>query len=437
MNPRPALERALASWAGLPDDAARRVASALVRLAVATAAALLLSLPLTAVRADARRGFSFQWLPPLVAAATVAGGGVLFLVAQEGLPGAAWSWVRRKLPGGVADRTSGPFPVWAPAALVAAVAVLPLLGLSGAWTTPLTLTMLYATIAVGLQITIGMTGLLVLGHAGFWAVGAYTFGILVVNGWNFWIASAAAGVAAALVGIVVGLPALRLRGDYLAVATLGFGEAIRWVIKNENLATGGDAGLPSNVVKGNFRDPQGWLGTWLWQPGGPGRNLDHECYWLSLALLVLCVVCVGLLARSRIGRAMVAVREDEPAARCMGIDATRVKLVAFLSSAMWAGLAGAAYAMHVGSITPDMFDFNTSVLFVAMVVLGGLGSIRGAIVGALLLGFIPTALQQVDALKDLVTYRMLFFGALMAAMMVVRPEGLFGPSARRSKGAAA
>jgi branched-chain amino acid transport system permease protein len=196
------------------------------------------------------------------------------------------------------------------------------------------------------------------------------------------------------------------------------------VIKNENRWTGGDANLPSNIVPGDLRAVHGVVGDWVWQPGGAGRDIDVECYLLALALLAVAVACVSVLTRSRIGRALFAMREDETAAKCMGIDTTRTKLLAFTASAMWAGLAGVVPAVHRGSINPEMFNFDTSVLFVAMVVLGGLGSIPGAVLGAALLWMIPSLLQ--DWKPDLQQYRMLVFGAVMAAMMVVRPEGLLG-----------
>lgn len=432
----------------------------LLRLLVTAVLAFLLAWPLTSLRGDASAGFAVDTTRALVAAGVVFCAGIVFLYADalsSILAGAEPFWRRDGESVGwrtllaaasglwLADRfraAPGVPPAarrWSPWVLCAAVAALPFLGLQGSWAKLLQETMVFATIAVGLQITIGMSGLLVLGHAGFWAVGAYTFGILVVTAhWNFWPAWAAAGAAAALVGLVVGLPALRLRGDYLAVVTLGFGEAIRWVIKNENRWTGGDANLPCPDVPGDFRQPNGWLGTWLWQPGDRSRNIDHECYWLALALLVACVVCVSLLKRSRYGRALNALREDETAAKCMGIHTTTMKLIAFTASALWAGLAGVVPAMHRGSINPEMFDFNTSVLFVAMVVLGGLGSIPGAILGAALLWIGPAMLQDIEALKDLQNYRYLFFGALMAAMMVVRPEGLLGGAGvRRPKAGAA
>lgn len=150
----------------------------------------------------------------------------------------------------------------------------------------------------------------------------------------------------------------------------------------------------------------------------------RECYWFALGLLAVCVLCVTLLSHSRLGRALFALREDETAARCMGIDTVRIKLIAFTSSAMWAGLAGVVTAEYRGSISPDLFDFNMSVLFVAMVVLGGLGSVWGSVLGATLLWTIPVLLQ--DFFPDIQRFRMLAFGAVMCAMMVVKPDGLLG-----------
>jgi len=410
--------------------------SSLVRLVTAVGASYVLAWPFASLIGSERTGFSVRWTPGLVVAAVVLVGGIVFSAVQE---------LQRLGHAGARHRLPAPVVRWGPWAIAAVVAALPLLGLPGAWTKLLLDTMVYATIAVGLQITIGMAGLLVLGHAAFWAVGAYTFGLLTIHlQWNFWCAFPAAGAAAAATGLLVGLPALRLRGDYLAVVTLGFGEAIRWVIKNEQRWTGGDANLPSNIVPGTFHRAQGALGEWLWQPAAvDGRTfpagqiqpfIDRECYWFALGLLVVCVVCVSLLARSRLGRALFALREDETAARCMGIHTTKTKLIAFTASAMWAGLAGVVPAVHRGSINPEMFDFNSSVLFVAMVVLGGVGSITGAILGAALLWMTPILLA--NWFPDVQEYRYLLIGALMAAMMVVRPGGLLGRTATQSKGSA-
>lgn len=392
-----------------------------LRVLYAALGAFVLSWPFVALEGNERRGFSASVGPALVVALVAAVAGLVFaaiLTVQERLS-------RRAVPPAAAHRSSNLRKWGAPAALGVALAVFPLLRPPTDPVLGLVLdTMTFATIALGLNITIGMAGLLVLGHAAFWAVGAYAFVLLTVHlHWNFWLAFPAAGVAAGLVGLVIGLPALRLRGDYLAVVTLGFGEAIRWVLKNEQHLTGGDAGVPGSEVRGNLWQPQGALGEWLWQPG-TGTDVLRECYWFALALLVLCVVCVRLLSDSRLGRALFALREDETAARCMGVNTMRVKLVAFVSSAMWAGLAGVVTAEYRGSISPDLFDFNMSVLFVAMVVLGGLGSVWGSVLGAAMLWTLPVLLQQY--FPDVQRFRMLAFGAVMCAMMVVKPDGLLG-----------
>jgi branched-chain amino acid transport system permease protein len=271
-----------------------------------------------------------------------------------------------------------------------------------------------------------MTGLLVLGHAAFWAVGAYTFAMLTVH-WHvsFWFAFPAAGVAAALVGLVLGLPALRLRGDYLAIVTLGFGESIRWVIKNTGTVTGGDAGIPgSELPEADLSVPYGALGRFLWQPTDRAG-----CYYFALVLAVACLASVALLKRSRFGRAMFALREDETAAKCMGINTVKVKLIAFMSAAMWAGLAGVIHPIYRGQVSPELFNFDASVTFVAMVVLGGLGSVAGSAIGAAVLWILPALLR--DWIPEVQDYRMLVFGAVLAAMMVVRPQGIVGGAASR------
>ncbi|MCG3136039.1 MAG: hypothetical protein HMLKMBBP_03834 [Planctomycetes bacterium] len=403
---------------------------AVLRVLLASAVAFAISIPFASVRSTAEAGFTFDLRP----AGTIAG-----VVAAAAILGELVRLAGRYLGPGAPRDARPPFALPAKArgaALAAAallVALVPLWSGSGT-VTMATEAMIFAVIAVGLQITIGMAGLLVLGHAGFWAVGAYTYGLLTIHlGWSFWPAMAAGGVAAAAMGFMVGLPALRLRGDYLAVVTLGFGEAVRAVLKNENKWTGGDANLPSNLVPGQLRGVQGEIGQWIWQPyGTPGRNGDYECYLTALGLLALCIFSVVRLARSREGRALFALREDETAAKCMGVDTVRTKLLAFTSSAMWAGLAGALTAVQRDSLNPELFDFNTSILFVAMVVLGGLGSVAGAVLGAGALWILPPLLQ--DWFEDITLYRPLVIGALMAGMMVVRPEGLLGSRSRKAAG---
>jgi branched-chain amino acid transport system permease protein len=399
----------------------------LLRVLVAAVGAFVLSFPLVAVTASDAAGFGVRAAAPFVVAGIVLAVGVaLTLLLALGDALGPWLGGRASSPG----RTGVHRVRFVLAALFVALAALPLLGVPDKYRDMTLETLVYVTIAVGLNITIGMAGLLVLGHAAFWAVGAYAFTLTTVHWhWNFWIAFPAAGAAAAAAGFVIGLPALRLRGDYLAVVTLGFGEAVRQVLTNESKITGGDVGVPGAEVRGSLWEAQGALGEWLWQPG-VGANGTRGVYWFALALAAACVVAVTLLARSRLGRALYALREDETAARCMGIDTVRVKLVAFMSSAFWAGLAGTATAVYRGSISPGLFNFDQSVLCVAMVVLGGLGSIPGAVLGAALLYALPLFLQ--DWVPDAQNYRLLVLGAVMVGMMVVRPTGLLGRSSGKA-----
>ena len=396
-----------------------------VRLALAAAAIVAVTFPLLSIQAVSG-GFSFALVPSLKL-----GGAVLAIGVSAILLNALWTrLVGDAVSRGTDQVLAGPTArVVAAVALVAVLAAMPAFA-SNKWVGLVLEALVYVTIATGLNIALGMTGLLVLGHAAFWAVGAYTFAMLTVHWhWNFWLAFPAAGAAAALVGLVLGLPALRLRGDYLAIVTLGFGESIRWIIKNNGAVTGGDAGIPgSELPDADIREPLGRLGQILWQPAD--RN---GCFWFALALAVACVAAVTLLKHSRLGRAMFALREDETAAKCMGINTVHVKLVAFMSSAMWAGFAGVVYLVYRQQVTPELFNFDASVTFVAMVVLGGLGSVAGSVLGAAALWILPALLR--DWIPQVQDYRMLIFGAVLAAMMVVRPGGIVGAGGRRKAAA--
>ncbi len=276
----------------------------------------------------------------------------------------------------------------------------------------LTTSFLYALLALGLNLIVGLTGLLHLGYAAFFAIGAYTYGLLNLHAhWPFWIGVLPAAVVAGLFGAALGIPALRVRGDYLAIVTLGFGEIIRIVLTNLEQVTGGPNGLLG------IDHPRLWI---------PGRGIfdfgvDSAPYYYLVLLTVGIVawICVRL-SRSRVGRAWVAIREDELAASCSGIPVLELKLLAQGCGGAIAGVAGAIFAAKQGTITPDSFDFILSVMVLAMVVLGGLGSIRGAIVGAILLGSLPEFLRGFDQ------YRMLIFGISMIVIMRLRPRGLFG-----------
>ncbi len=276
----------------------------------------------------------------------------------------------------------------------------------------LTTALLYALLALGLNLIVGLTGVLHLGYAAFFAIGAYTYGLLNVHlGCPFWLGVAPASVVAGLCGIALGIPALRVRGDYLAIVTLGFGEIVRITFTNLEAWTGGPNGLLG------IDHPRLWL---------PGQGiLDFGVasapyyYLVCVATALVAGVCVRL-SRSRIGRAWRAIREDEVAASCMGIPVLHLKLLAQGCGGAIAGIAGAIFAAKQGTVTPDSFDFILSVMVLAMIVLGGLGSVRGAVVGALALGSLP------ELLRGFEQYRMLLFGLAMILMMRLRPQGLFG-----------
>lgn len=271
----------------------------------------------------------------------------------------------------------------------------------------LTSAILYAILATALNITVGFTGVLVLGFIGFYAVGAYTTGILTAKFalCGFWVALPLSGLVAMLFGILLGIPALRLKGDYLAVVTLGFGEIIRIFLTNLNWLTGG---------------PNGILG--IKRPSFGFFTLDHprDFYWFVLAVLTMVVLIVARLADSRYGRAWIAIRENEMAAGALGINVFRKHLLSFSLSAFFGGIAGSLFAVKQGFISPDSFTFYESVLVLCMVVLGGIGNVLGSVTGALLLIVLP------EFLREFSQYRMLVFGAVMIAFMVFRPNGLLG-----------
>lgn len=270
---------------------------------------------------------------------------------------------------------------------------------------------IYIILALGLNIVVGLAGLLVLGYIAFYAVGAYAYALLSAHyHLSFWVALPVGGLLASLFGLALGAPTLRLRGDYLAIVTLGFGEIIRIILNNWDELTHGPNGI-LGIASPAIGD---WRITSL-----------SQYYYLVLILCIFTAVAVNRLNNSRLGRAWVAVREDETAAEAMGIDTTRVKLQAFALSAFWAGMAGVVYAGKMHFVSPESFTFYESVMVLCMVVLGGMGSIAGVVLGALLLVVLPEALREVQS------YRMLLFGAAMVLVMIFRPQGLLGGRRRR------
>jgi branched-chain amino acid transport system permease protein len=271
-----------------------------------------------------------------------------------------------------------------------------------------------------LNIVIGFTGLLDLGFIAFYAIGAYTAALLSIH-WqlSFWIILPCAMIVSVIFRLLIGLPVLRLRGDYLAIVTLGFGEIVRIMINNLDSITNGPKGLPG--ANQNIQIPK--LFGLVFQD-------DLYFYYLILCLIIISIVIVYRLDNSSIGRAWVAIREDEVAAEAMGINTTKLKLLAFGLSAAFAGTSGCIYAHWIGFIAPESFTFWESVFVVCMVVLGGMGSIHGVILGVILLVGIPELLRGILG-PQFVEYRMLLFGGAMVSMIILRPQGII-PSKRRT-----
>ena len=270
-----------------------------------------------------------------------------------------------------------------------------------------TLILTYVMLGLGLNIVVGLAGLLDLGYVGFYAVGAYSYALLShYYGLSFWMCLPIAGLMAAFFGFILGFPVLRLRGDYLAIVTLGFGEIIRLVLENWSEFSRGPSGIANIPRPGLF---------------GLDLTLDQAIvylYFLTLAMVLFTVFVVNRLQHSRIGRAWIALREDEIACQAMGIDKTRTKLAAFALGATWAGMAGVFFAAKTTFVNPASFTFLESAIILCIVVLGGMGSIVGVIVAALILILLP------EYLRAFADYRMLVFGAVLVAMMVFRPQGL-------------
>ena len=338
--------------------------------------------------------------------------------------------------------------VWAGVALVAvALLALPFaLAQAGtAWVRVANFAILYALLALGLNIVVGFAGLLDLGYIAFYAVGAYAYALLASPHFGlhlpFWVILPIGAGVAALFGILLGTPTLKLRGDYLAIVTLGFGEIVRIFLNNlsqpVNITRGpqGIAGIdPVRLAGIDFSRSDSVLGAIV---SGPIKY-----YYLLLALMLGIIVVNVRLQNSRIGRAWEAIREDEVAARAMGIDTTRLKLLAFAMGASFGGVAGGMFSAIQGFISPESFVLVESVMVVSMVVLGGMGNIWGVILGALLLSFVPEILRWTvepaqralfgKVLVEPEVIRMLIFGLALVLVMLFRPAGLL-PSAVRKR----
>ncbi|MEU6412430.1 branched-chain amino acid ABC transporter permease [Microbispora sp. NPDC046933] len=271
----------------------------------------------------------------------------------------------------------------------------------------------FVLLAVGLNVVVGQAGLLDLGFVAFYAIGAYTMAIFGTKyGWNFWGVLVVGIFMTAISGIVLGSPTLRLRGDYLAIVTLGFGEIVRITAQNTDYI-GGARGIT------NIPHPPSLFGVEF--------ALDPlPYYYLLLAAIVLVVIFAKRLERSRVGRAWEAIREDEDAAELMGVPTFKFKLLAFFVGAMIGGLTGVIWASKVIAIQPPNFPFILSATILAAVVLGGSGNLPGVIIGAFLVAWLP------ERFRGFADYRILIFGAALVLMMALRPEGLLPARRRRS-----
>lgn len=319
--------------------------------------------------------------------------------------------------------------------------------LGRSWVRIIDVALLFIMLALGLNIVVGHAGLLDLGYIAFFAVGAYCYALLAspqfAVHWPFWILLPLGAALAAIFGILLGAPTLRLRGDYLAIVTLGFGEIIRVFLNNLN--------RPINITNG----PQGITLIDPLQLGGfslakthsvAGLTFTsvHNYYFVFLLCVVLSIIISLRLENSRIGRAWVAIRDDELAASATGINTRNMKLLAFAMGATFGGVAGGLFASFQGFVSPESFHLIDSIMVLCMVVLGGMGNIAGVVLGAVLLTALPEALRYIGPLQqrwlgevwiDPADLRMLLFGLALVLMMLLRPEGLWPERRRRIAGA--
>jgi branched-chain amino acid transport system permease protein len=275
--------------------------------------------------------------------------------------------------------------------------------------------LVYICLGLGLNIVVGLAGMLDLGYIAFYGVGAYTYALLNIHfGLSFWLALPIAAMIACLAGCIIGYPTLRMRGDYLAIVTLGFGEIVRIILNNWMSLTNGPNGIlgieSPGIYYPSFADGFSFEHLWL-------RKLNLV-YYVILGLAVITIVAVRRLNFSRIGRAWEAIREDETAAELMGMNTFRLKLLAYAMGALFGGLAGTFFAARFRFVSPESFTFIESAIVLAMVVLGGMASIPGIIVGALLLIVLP------EVFREFHHYRMFCLGGAMILMMQFRPEGI-------------
>ena len=338
--------------------------------------------------------------------------------------------------------------VWVGYVLVAVgLAVLPFVvdnAIGRTWVRIIDFALIYAMLALGLNIVVGFAGLLDLGYIAFYAVGAYTWALLASPQFGlhlpFWMILPIGAGVAALFGVMLGAPTLRLRGDYLAIVTLGFGEIVRIFLNNLD--------HPVNITNGpvgiNRIDPISIGGldlTRTHQFFGLEFSGTHLYYYMLLGLVMLAMFISVRLEDSRIGRAWIAIREDEVAAQSMGINTRNVKLLAFAMGASFGGVAGGLFASFQGFVSPESFVLLESIMVLCMVVLGGMGHVSGVVVGALLLAVLPEVLRSTASpvqqqlfgkvIVDPESLRMLLFGLALILVMLIRPTGLWPSPIRK------
>jgi branched-chain amino acid transport system permease protein len=389
--------------------ASRRPINWIKEAACAAGVAFVLALPLAGFRLPDGSGATLGFRPLWVAIAVVFVAAGRFLLAMNrdiGMTSGAsaplssfWTDARRAVT---------PYRIWILVAAFAAMILLPFLPFGTRRTLDLaTLVFVYVMLGAGLNIVVGLAGLLDLGYVAFYAVGAYAYALLSTElGWSFWICLPIAGLLAASAGICLGFPVLRLRGDYLAIVTLGFGEMVRIVLINWHNLTGGSNGIARIPTPSLF---------------GIQFTGVSRLTFLYFVILILATATMLFAARIRvtaIGRAWEALREDEIACRALGLNPTTIKLSAFAVGAMFAGFAGAFFAARQGFVSPASFTFMESAIILAIVVLGGMGSQTGVVFAATALVLLP------EIFRDFAELRLLLFGCAMVLIMIWRPQGL-------------
>jgi len=398
---------------------------------LAAAVAALLALPMLGFRlADTATGLELEtrlsWVP--IAAAAVFAGRLLLNLAGPLLA----RWADKSLAGKPKLATgSKRRPLIIGLVLAGAAILLPLSPFGDRnILDKATLVLIYVMLGWGLNIVVGLAGLLVLGYVAFYAVGAYSYALLSqAFGLTFWQCLPIAGVMAALFGLLVGFPVLRLRGDYLAIVTLGFGEIVRVILLNWASITGGPNGISGIPRPTFFGLPMAanspghtTFAQFFGIPFSPVQRITF-LYYVILALALLTNLISLRIRRLPVGRAWEALREDEIACRSLGINPTTTKLSAFALGTLFAGFAGCFFATRQGFISPESFTFLESALILAIVVLGGLGSQTGVVLAAVLLVGLP------EWFRDLQQYRMVAFGGAMVLIMLWRPKGLLAERA--------